>query len=225
MLAQHRAIDTAQAPAGALILVGQRIGRSEEVDPRPSQIDAAYPAALGRGEQLLVRTATEELHPVDLVPGIHSAQRTRPQAGSSLLHNPRRQRPGTRLPVGVADKEAGVGFLSGPRRREAVRGRHQALGPLRATQQQNAPPSTPEAARAAVRDVRGIARVDGKLASSCVRRGQWHQLACRLRRLRDERAAMTVGSGAEAEQPCGCRESAALAVSDFRRAVGERLFV
>jgi hypothetical protein len=38
------------------------------------------------------------------------------------------------------DKEAGVGFLSGSRRREAVRGRHQAVSPLRATQQQNAPP-------------------------------------------------------------------------------------
>ena len=36
---------------------------------------------------------------------------------------------------------------------------------------------------------------------------------------------MAVGSGAEAEQPCGCRETAALAVSDFRRAVGERLFL
>jgi hypothetical protein len=46
-----------------------------------------------------------------------------------------------------------------------------------------------------------------------------------LRRLGDERAAVAVGSGAEAEQPCGCRQSAALAVSDFRRAVGERLFV
>jgi hypothetical protein len=66
---------------------------------------------------------------------------------------------------------------------------------------------------------------DGKLASSWVRRGQWHQLVCRLRRLRDERAVVAVGSGAEGEQPCGCRESAALAVSDFRRAVGERLFV
>ena len=36
---------------------------------------------------------------------------------------------GERLPAGVADDEAGVGFFGRPGRREAAHGRHQAVGP------------------------------------------------------------------------------------------------
>ena len=57
---------------------------------------------------------------------------------------------GERLPVGVADDEAGVGFVGGPgggkRRAKASSG-----CPLEAAQRQNAPPATPEAARGLLR--------------------------------------------------------------------------
>jgi hypothetical protein len=55
---------------------------------------------------------TGELHPVAI-------------ESCSILKFAADRRPSQRLPVAVADDEAGVGLFSGPGRREAARGRHE----------------------------------------------------------------------------------------------------